>query len=146
MSAAATPISSARFAHALESLSVASLHAKAAELRNSIAHLEKSNAELEEFVRQEQDKDLYEAILENREVIKRMEERIELVKKEVTEVRCLPWAPDEAARPSELGERPSSGAGNATNGVIGQGDAAAAREPTGGTGATGANDEAGVFL
>ncbi|KAF2447937.1 hypothetical protein P171DRAFT_339249, partial [Karstenula rhodostoma CBS 690.94] len=82
MSAEALPITSARFAQALESLSVSSLHAKAAELRNSIAHLEKSNAELEEYVRQEQDKELYEAILENREVIKRMGERIELIKKE----------------------------------------------------------------
>ncbi|KAK7193907.1 hypothetical protein DPSP01_010133 [Paraphaeosphaeria sporulosa] len=145
MSASAGPISPARFAAALESLSVSSLHAKAAELRNSIAHLEKSNAELEEYVQQDQDKDLYEAILENREVIKRMEERIELVKKEVTEVRCLPWAPEEAGA-SELGERESGGVGRPTNGVISGGDGAVAPEPTNGAGTAGDGEEEGVFL
>ncbi|KAF9740966.1 hypothetical protein PMIN03_009252 [Paraphaeosphaeria minitans] len=144
MSASAGPISPARFAAALESLSVSSLHAKAAELRNSVAHLEQSNAELEEYVRQEQDQELYEAILENREVIKRMEERIELVKREVVEVRCLPWAPEEAGT-SEPGERESGGVGRATNGVIG-GENAAAREPTNGNAAAGGDEEEGVFL
>ncbi|KAJ4354585.1 uncharacterized protein N0V89_006322 [Didymosphaeria variabile] len=146
MSADATPITAARFAAALESLSVSSLHAKAAEIRNSINHLEKSNAELEEFVRQEEDKDLYEAILENREVIKRMEERIDLLKKEVTEVRCLPWEPEEGAKASEVGERPSNGEGSATNGVIGGRETDATQERTNGTGQAGADEEEGVFL
>lgn len=149
MSADATPITAARFAAALESLSVSSLHAKAAELRNSINHLEKSNTELEEYVRQEQDKDLYEAILENREVIKRMEERIELVKKEVTEIRCLPWEPEEGGKALEIGERPSNGEGSATNGVIGGSGltGTTTQEPTNGAGSAGADgEEEGVFL
>ena len=120
MSSSAVPISAARFAAALESLSVSSLHAKAAELRNSIVHLEKSNAELEEYVRAEDDKELYEAILENREVIARMEERIAMVKREVVEVRCLPWEP-EGAKALEVGEREGGNEGRATNGVIGGG-------------------------
>lgn len=154
MSAESLPISSDRFARALESLSVSSLHAKAAELRNNIVHLEKSNAELEDFVRQDQDRDLYEAILENREVIKRMEERIELLKKEVTEVRCLPWEP-EGAKASEMGERERSvgnGAGSAMNGVIDEEDEVEApqareqgrRSPV--NGAPSGDGEEGVFL
>ncbi|KAJ4296829.1 hypothetical protein N0V90_006877 [Kalmusia sp. IMI 367209] len=154
MSAESTPISSARFAKALADLSVSSLHAKAAELRNSIVHLQKSNAELEEYVRQEEDKELYEAILENREVIARMEERIELVKKEVTEIRCLPWAPDDGAgeaKASENGERSSgSGEGSATNGVIGgvaPGETqSAVQERSNGAPAATADEGEGVFL
>ncbi|KAF2272583.1 uncharacterized protein EI97DRAFT_354501, partial [Westerdykella ornata] len=82
MSAESRPITAARFAAALTELPISSLHAKIAELKNSISHLEKSNAELEEYVRQESDRDCYEALVENKEVIRRMEERIELVKKE----------------------------------------------------------------
>ncbi|KAF1970319.1 hypothetical protein BU23DRAFT_214328 [Bimuria novae-zelandiae CBS 107.79] len=148
MSSESLPISPERFAKALESLSVSSLHAKAAELRNSITHLEKSNAELEEYVRQEQDKDLYEAILENRDVIRRMEERIELVKKEVTEIRCLPWEP-ESAKASEIGERPAgNGEGSTTNGLIGGSNGAngaQTQERTNGAPAA-ADEEEGVFL
>lgn len=105
MSAESIPISSERFAKALQDLSLSSLYLKVAELRNSIAHLEKSNSELEEYVRQEEDKDCYEAILENREVIKRMEERIALIKKEVTEIRCLPWQPEDGGTTVEASSR-----------------------------------------
>ncbi|KAF2639887.1 hypothetical protein P280DRAFT_385869, partial [Massarina eburnea CBS 473.64] len=94
-SANATPIPPTRFAAALTSLSLSSLYAKVSELRNSITHLETSNAELEAYVRAEADKDCYEALIENRDVIARMRERIELVRKEVTEVRALPWMPED---------------------------------------------------
>lgn len=105
MSSESLPITRERFVKALEGLSLSSLYLKVAELRNSILHLEKSNQELEEFVRQEDDKECYEAVLENREVIARMEERIDLIKKEVTEVRCLPWQPEDGDRIVEVGER-----------------------------------------
>lgn len=150
MSSSALPISAARFAAALESLSVSSLHAKAAELRNNIAHLEKSNAELEEYVRAEDDQELYEAILENREVIARMEERIELLRKEVVEVRCLPWEP-ETKGVVEVGERDGGNEGSATNGVIGGSGQSngpgrgQAQGQTDGVQAE-ADDEEGVFL
>ncbi|PSN72857.1 hypothetical protein BS50DRAFT_171596 [Corynespora cassiicola Philippines] len=104
MSADALPISAPRFAAALKDLSLPSLHAKVAELRNSIAHLQKSNLELEEFVRQEDDRDCYEALLENREVIKRMEERIELVRVEVVEVRAMPWVEEEKEKKEAVGD------------------------------------------
>ncbi|KAF2266924.1 hypothetical protein CC78DRAFT_577848 [Lojkania enalia] len=122
MSAESLPITPARFAAALESLPISSLHAKAAELQNSIVHLEKSNRELEEWARQG-DKDCYEALMENKQVIRRMEERIELVKKEVTEVRGLPWAPPEQNKGNEAGtngmapvERNGDAQRNAANG------------------------------
>ena len=98
MSSEAQPITASRFSAALKDLSISSLHAKVAELRNSIAHLEVSNFQLEEFVRQENDKDCYEALTENKEVIKRMEERIELVRIEIVENRGMPFEPKEAKK------------------------------------------------
>jgi hypothetical protein len=101
MSATATPIPPARFAAALRDLPLSSLHAKAAELRNSIAHLLSSNEELKPFA-EAGDKDCAEAITENEEVIRRMEERISLLRIEV-EGRGMKWV-------EEGGERESEGA------------------------------------
>lgn len=103
MSAESLPITPARFAAALTELPIFSLHAKIAELKNSISHLEKSNAELEDYIRQESDRDCYEALIENKEVIRRMEERIELVKKEITEIRGLPLEEGEGKLNGESG-------------------------------------------
>ena len=89
MSSNATPISPARFAAALPSLPLPNLHLKAAELRNSIAHLEYSNSQLQPLA-EEGDRDCKEAVEENRETIARMEERLELLKAEV-EGRGFPW-------------------------------------------------------
>ena len=89
MSSESQPISAPRFAAALPALSLESLHAKAAEIRNSIAHLKSSNEQLREYAVQG-DKDCYEAMVENEEVIERMEQRVELLKKEV-EGRGMKW-------------------------------------------------------
>ena len=89
MSANATPISPARFAAALPDLPLSSIHNKAAELRNSIAHLENSNIQLQSFA-DEGDADCAEAVRENVEVIGRMKERIDLLKAEV-ERRGSSW-------------------------------------------------------
>ncbi|KAL1956982.1 hypothetical protein VTO42DRAFT_6471 [Malbranchea cinnamomea] len=85
MSAESRPITPEAFAKALTELPLSSVYAKAAELQNSINHLERSNAELKQFIEETPggDKDCEEAIAENEEVIKRMLERIELVKAEV---------------------------------------------------------------
>lgn len=48
----ALPIDSARFASALEDLPVDALHSKAAELRNSMAHLKYSNEQMVPFADQ----------------------------------------------------------------------------------------------
>jgi len=82
MSAAANPITPARFAAALHDLGLASLHAKAAEIRNSIAHLRASNEQLQVFA-DAGDADCAEALRENEDVMRRMRERVELLREEV---------------------------------------------------------------
>lgn len=82
MSSEAHPISPARFAEALKDLPLSTLHLKAAELRNSIAHLDYSNEQLQPFadgtetsVNGVPDQDCVDAIRENEVVIARMQER-----------------------------------------------------------------------
>ncbi|MCJ1287860.1 hypothetical protein MMC26_007212 [Xylographa opegraphella] len=89
MSSHAPPITPARFAAALPDLPLSSLHAKAAELRNSITHLQASNDQLKPFA-DEGDADCAEAIRENEDVMKRMRERIVLLQAEV-EGRGFLW-------------------------------------------------------
>ncbi|KAH8158817.1 hypothetical protein CIB48_g9439 [Xylaria polymorpha] len=105
MSSETQPISPARFAEALKDLPASSLALKVFELRNSIAHLDYSNAELRPFAEGttatldqqgnpseagEPDQDCKDAIVENEAVIARMQERIELIRAEV-ESRGLGW-------------------------------------------------------
>jgi hypothetical protein len=79
------------FAEALQDLPTSTLYNKAAELRNSINHLTASNAELQKYADDHNnDADCLEAVKENDGTIKRMEERIELVKAEV-ERKGLRW-------------------------------------------------------
>jgi len=97
MSNATAPISPARFAAALKDLPLSTLHLKAAELRNSIAHLDYSNEQLKPFAGGTEpssngvpDQDCVDAIRENEVVIERMKERIELLRAEV-EGRGSSW-------------------------------------------------------
>ncbi|KAI9734142.1 MAG: hypothetical protein M1818_006653 [Claussenomyces sp. TS43310] len=104
MSETSLPISPARFAAALRDLPIANLHLKAAELRNSIAHLDYSNEQLKPFAfpnshsapsedgvtTTEGDPDCVDAIRENEIVIGRMQERIALLRAEV-ERRGASW-------------------------------------------------------
>lgn len=88
MSADAAPITPAAFAAAIEDLPLSTLHLKAAELRNSLAHLEYSNAQLEPFAypsplsNEQPDAVCVEAIEENIGVMTRYRERLELLKAE----------------------------------------------------------------
>ncbi|MCJ1312449.1 hypothetical protein MMC25_006123 [Agyrium rufum] len=100
MSSDTTPISPARFAAALSDLTLPSLHAKGAELRNAIAHLQYSNEQLKEFA-DDGDQDCKQAIQENNETIGRMEERIGLLKVEV-ENRGYMWDAPEAKEDVEV--------------------------------------------
>lgn len=111
MSADTTPITPARFAAALKDLSIGMLQVKVLEIRNSIAHLQYSNAELKPFAEGlatavsgtgngtttdgAPDQDCIDAIKENEEVIDRMMERIALIRMEVEE-RGASWAEMEA--------------------------------------------------
>lgn len=96
MSSTATPISASQFAEAIKELPLANLHFKAAEIRNSVAHLESSNQQLKSFA-DDGDPDCKEAIEENTVVIKRQEERILLLKQEV-EDRGFKWGEDELVK------------------------------------------------
>lgn len=94
MSSDTLPISTAAFAAALEALPLSTLHLKAAELRNSLAHLEYSNAQMEPFAHpppgQEPDIDCVEGIEENIVVMGRMRERLALLRQEA-EKRGVGW-------------------------------------------------------
>ena len=97
MSSEAAPISPTRFAEALKDLPLSALHLKAAELRNSIAHLDYSNEQLKPFAEGTEgstnghpDRDCLDAIQENEVVIARMTERIRLLRAEV-EGRGSSW-------------------------------------------------------
>ncbi len=113
MSSDSQPISAARFAAALPALSLESLRAKAVEIRNSIAHLKSSNEQLREYAIQG-DKDCYEAMVENEEVIERMVNRIELLKTEV-EGRGMRWVEEEQDGTEKNGE--SAGEDGGIDGV-----------------------------
>ncbi|KAJ9164624.1 hypothetical protein NKR19_g1252 [Coniochaeta hoffmannii] len=115
-----TPISPARFAAALKDLSLSMLHLKVLELRNSIAHLDYSNEQLRPFAdgteptlaaaaasstsEPQPDQDCIDAIKENEDVIKRMQERIALIKAEVEERGCS-WTEFQSKEEVEEEER-----------------------------------------
>jgi hypothetical protein len=96
MSSESRPIDPLRFAEALETLPLDALHAKAAELSNSISQLRSSNLQMAPFA-DEGDADCKEAMFENLGVITRMHERVELIKAEV-EKRGMPWPSEERER------------------------------------------------
>ncbi|KAH7330125.1 hypothetical protein BKA65DRAFT_607787 [Rhexocercosporidium sp. MPI-PUGE-AT-0058] len=94
------PITPRAFAAALPSLPLSTLFLKAAELRNSIAHLDYSNEQLRPFADGTEastngvpDGDCVEAIRENEEVVRRMVERLGLLREEV-EGRGVAWGED----------------------------------------------------
>ncbi|KAK5164963.1 uncharacterized protein LTR77_009628 [Saxophila tyrrhenica] len=130
MSSGAAPIDPARFAEALESLPLDSLHAKAAELRNSIAHLKSSNEQMLPFA-DEGDADCREAMFENLAVIGRMNERIDLLRKEV-EGRGMRWAEGEVEDAEKSGTIVNGHVDGEMSGVNGtSGETAAQRAPSG---------------
>lgn len=93
MSATATPIRAELFALAIKDLPSSSLHYKARELRNSIAHLDYSNQQMLPYTdgtNGEPDPDCIDAIKENEAVIERQKERLGLLKVEV-EGRGMNW-------------------------------------------------------
>jgi hypothetical protein len=118
MSADSRPITAARFAAALTELPISALYAKHAELSNNITHLESSNKQLEDFARENDDRDCYEALLENRQVMRNFNERMDLIRKEVEEVRSLPWRPrDEVEARKEEGAIGLNGTAPTQNGT-----------------------------
>lgn len=83
------------FAEAIKELPLSTVYSKVSELRNSIAHLHRSNAELRLFLEESRDpedekKELEGYVTENEGVITSMNERIALLKTEL-ENRGQPW-------------------------------------------------------
>ncbi|KAI9710914.1 MAG: hypothetical protein M1820_002349 [Bogoriella megaspora] len=116
MSATSNPIPPERFALAISDLPLSSLHAKAAEIRNSIAHLSYSNEQLQPFA-DDGDADCADAIRENEQVVQRMEERIQLLRAEV-EGRGMRWAEGEVEDTEKI-EGMRDGEGRLANGLNG---------------------------
>lgn len=88
MAGASQSISPAAFAAALKELPLSGLYAKAAEISNSIKHLQRSNEEMREFAAEscesERDRsEMHSYVVENEGVIALMRERIQLLKDEV---------------------------------------------------------------
>ncbi|MCJ1300845.1 hypothetical protein MMC08_003644 [Hypocenomyce scalaris] len=134
MSSTAAPIPLDRFAEAITALPLSNLHFKAAEIRNSIAHLESSNSQLQPFA-EEGDQDCKDAIAENEEVIGRMKERIECLKREV-EGRGFVWGEEEGKEGVEGAENvngaAADGHGEVEQGQV-NGERAGDTERRGGT-------------
>ncbi|KAI2472114.1 hypothetical protein F4781DRAFT_384409 [Annulohypoxylon bovei var. microspora] len=137
MSSDSQPINPARFAEALKDLSAENLALKVLELRNAIAHLDYSNAELKPFAEgraptleqqgqpAQPDQVCIDAIAENEGVIARMQDRIELIRVEV-ERRGLSWRElqgkaDDEETPAETAGSGTAGSSSLTNGVNGHG-------------------------
>ncbi|GFF23005.1 hypothetical protein IFM61606_08696 [Aspergillus udagawae] len=88
MSEESQPISLEAFAEAIKELPLSAVYAKVSEIRNSIAHLRRSNSELRAFIDEtcesESDKrELEGYVAENERVITTMNERIGLLKTEI---------------------------------------------------------------
>lgn len=82
------PIHPTAFAEAIQELPLSSVYAKVAELRNSIAHLHRSNAELRLFLIESQDpedekKEIEGYITDNEGVVTSIQERIGLLRTEL---------------------------------------------------------------
>ena len=105
MSAETSPIDPVAFAQALESLPIETLHFKAAEIRNSVAHLKSSNEQLMPFA-DDGDQDCREAMFENLVVIGRMNQRVAFLRAEV-ERRGMRWADAEVEDADAAKDQPT---------------------------------------
>ncbi|GKZ36132.1 hypothetical protein AbraIFM66950_007039 [Aspergillus brasiliensis] len=148
MSAESLPISPAAFAEAIKELPLPVLYAKVSEIRNSMAHLHRSNQELRTFINESCDTDtekqeLEGYIKENEDVAVSMLERIELLKTEV-ENRGQRWIElEDPEKNKENGEGNTDG-----NGTVAEGTEEV-RNPAAGNGDRNQDhdqDQEGVYL
>lgn len=142
------PINPAAFAEAIQELPLSSVYAKVAELRNSIAHLHRSNAELRLFLTESQDpedekKEIEGYITENEGVVTSIHERIGLLRTEL-ERRGQPSLEEVLGDREKDQDRNGDGNGSlgsapATNGT--NGSVGGQQDST-----TGQDGEEGVYL
>jgi hypothetical protein len=121
MSYAARPISPTAFAAAIRDLPLDNVYAKAAELRNAMAHLASSNAQLAPLATAG-DAVCADAVRENEEVLQRMEHRLLLLRFEVEVLRGLKWE-EEGGKVEQARRREDGGEDGTRNGErSGEGD------------------------
>ncbi|GAQ10994.1 hypothetical protein ALT_8315 [Aspergillus lentulus] len=153
MSEEAQPITLEAFAEAIKELPLSAVYAKVSEIRNSVAHLRRSNSELRAFIDQscesESDKrELEGYIAENEGVITTMNDRLGLLKTEI-ENRGERWIEEEVAADTkvdgdEVSASPSSQP--VVNGTAGDERPQAHQDATRRPEDTQANEEEGVYL
>lgn len=128
MAAAGHSITAEAFALAVTDLPLENIYGKAAELQNSITHLLSSNVQMEPFAT-DGDEICRDAIQENKQVIERLEERIELCKAEV-EKRGMSWMGGSSDRAHQEERHPHASM-NGTNGITEGGRTAQPQRPSG---------------
>jgi hypothetical protein len=120
MAAQIITINPEAFTEALKELPLSAVYAKVSELRNSIAHLHRSNAEMKDFLEasqsDEERREMEGYIRENEGVFASMRERLDMLRVEV-ERRGQSWIEEEGdggvKGEKEIGDAP------ATNGDAG---------------------------
>ena len=137
MATESLPINAAAFAEAITELPLSAVYGKVSELRNSIAHLHRSNLELRIYLLESQDteeekKEIEGYVAENETVMDSMKERITLLKTEL-ENRGQPWVEVEDVGDNEENKGDSTGTEDSAN--------ASAAPLTNGTGAAGHGDQ-----
>ncbi|PKX94452.1 uncharacterized protein P174DRAFT_431373 [Aspergillus novofumigatus IBT 16806] len=153
MSEEAQPITLEAFAEAIKELPLSAVYAKVSEIRNSIAHLRRSNSELRAFVdgacESESDKrELEGYIAENEGVITTMNDRIGLLKTEI-ENRGERWIEEEVAADTKVdGDEVSASLSEqpVVNGTAGDERPGAHQDATRRPEDTQADEEEGVYL
>ncbi|KAF7115571.1 hypothetical protein CNMCM5793_002665 [Aspergillus hiratsukae] len=147
------PITLEAFAEAIKELPPSAVYAKVSEIRNSIAHLRRSNSELRAFIDEscesESDKrELEGYIAENEDVITTMNERIGLLKTEI-ENRGELWIGEEVAANTKVdGDQASASLSSqpVVNGTAGDERPRAHLDATGRPEDAQTNEDEGVYL
>jgi hypothetical protein len=146
MAAQVFTINPEAFTEALKELPLSAVYAKVSELRNSIAHLHRSNAEMKDFLEASQSDDerreMEGYIRENEGVFASMRERLDMLRIEV-ERRGQSWIEEEGDGAKEE-EKEGGGDGDgvaATNGDLNLRSSSNAAGQSGGDA-----EEEGVYL
>ncbi|GIJ84104.1 hypothetical protein Asppvi_002940 [Aspergillus pseudoviridinutans] len=146
------PITLEAFAEAIKELPLSAVYAKVSEIRNSIAHLRRSNSELRAFIDEscesESDKrELEGYIAENEGVIANMNERIGLLKTEI-EHRGELWIEEKVVAETKMDgdEASASLSSHPVNGTVEDERPRAHLDATRSPEDTQANEEEGVYL
>ncbi|RHZ66230.1 uncharacterized protein CDV56_108919 [Aspergillus thermomutatus] len=153
MSEESQPITLEAFAEAIKELPLSAVYAKVSEIRNSLAHLRRSNSELRAFIDEscesESDKrELEGYIAENEGVITTMNERIGFLKTEI-ENRGESWIEEEVEADNKGdGDQASASLSSQpiVNGTVGDERPRAHQDATGRPEDTHTNEEEGVYL